>query len=328
MPSSLKDLNKKRKKEYYKDHQEEDFLTAMNRLLQEREVANYGDYEIEYPFIFVFGLPRSGTTLLGQLIAYSFDIGYIDNLAARFWLAPVHGIHLSKSVLGNEKKVAFESDYARTSNVADLHEFGYFWRHWLKKETADDHIHCQEREGEIDWEGLKTTLSNIQREFDKALIFKNMFGAYHLKTLSRVLEKALWVYIKRDPLDVAISILEARKKHYDDLNTWWSNIPLEYNELKDLDYYQQIAGQVVYLGRFYDRETQQLSKLFNNVVEVNYREMCFGPAAILNRIEEACYRNWQFELKRAANPPVSFPFRTYNDRQAEKGKFNLLLKKF
>jgi ABC-type oligopeptide transport system ATPase subunit len=45
---------------------------------------------------FIVGLPRSGTTLLSQLLAYSLDAGYTTNFAARFWLAPVHGLRLGR----------------------------------------------------------------------------------------------------------------------------------------------------------------------------------------------------------------------------------------
>lgn len=326
MRTSLKDLNEKRKAEYYKDRSDEDFFLGMNKFLQTRESEMYRDYDIEQPIIFIFGLPRSGTTLMAQLIAYSQDVGYIDNLAARFWLAPVHGIRLSKSVLAHAEKVSYQSEYARTSGAADIHEFGYFWRYWLKKETVADNARAKEREDRIDWTGLKKTLANMQREFARPMLFKNMFGAYHLKRLYQTLGKVLYVYIQRDPLDVAVSILDARRKHYSDPNNWWSNIPVEYDELKDLDYWEQIAGQTFYLNRFYSREINLYAP--ENTVKVDYEELCLNPSAILEMVREKCREQFDFDLQQIHEPPASFPYRTYNDREAEKEKFKNLMGKF
>ena len=39
-------------------------------------------------------------------------------------------------------------------------------------------------------------------------------------------------YVERDPLDAAVSILDARRKHYDDPRAWWSYVPLEYDQLR------------------------------------------------------------------------------------------------
>ena len=60
--------------------------------------------------------------------------------------------------------------------------------------------------------------------------------------------------IERDPLDACVSILDARRKYYSDPAAWWSYVPVEYPLLKDLDPWEQVAGQVHYLGAYYGRE--------------------------------------------------------------------------
>ena len=80
-PNSLSELYTQRKGSYTKPKKEEDFLAQLNENLADQEENLYKDYEIDFPFIFVFGLPRSGTTLITQVIAQSLNIGYINN----FW---------------------------------------------------------------------------------------------------------------------------------------------------------------------------------------------------------------------------------------------------
>ncbi len=326
MSSSLRDLNLKRKGSYRKDAREEEFFLRMNRTLRELEEAQYRDYPIEHPFIFVIGAPRSGTTLVSQLIAACLDVGYINNLAARFWLAPLHGIRLSKAVLGREKRISFSSDYARTEDIRDIHEFGYFWRDLLRKETLEDITQLKERSRQIDWPRVRRILAAIQHEFGKPMVFKNIFGSYHLKEMSDLLEKVIYVYIERDPLDSAISILEARRKHYRDLNTWWSYTPPEYDLLKDKAYWEQIAGQIYFLKRFYDRQIAEHQ--LGNVLRVHYRDLCQQPAQVLAELDRLSRQLYRRPLEIAIDPPAQFPFRSYTDRDEEKQNFARYLKKF
>lgn len=324
MEKKLTDFYRKRQGKYVKRPEDENFLEEFNQTLKEKEWSLYKDYEIEHPFLFVYGLPRSGTTLITQVIAHCMDVGFINNLMARFYLAPVHGIRFSRVVLGEQRSTNFSSDYARTTELADIHEFGYFWRYWLKKEEVEGVTHAAEIEKEIDWSGLKKTLANMQHEFNKAMVFKNIFGSYHQQKLTEVLEKVLFIYIKRDPLDSAISILEARKKYYTDLNTWWSYMPIQYDKIRDLDYWHQIAGQVFYLRRYYDRMSRELP----NVLTVEYKDLTDRPAKVLENINQKLKALYGYTLPITDPPPNSFPFRTYQERIEERQKFQRLIREF
>ncbi len=322
--ASLQDLNLRRRREHLKSPADENFLLDLNLYLREREIQLYGDYPESYPILFVLGVPRSGTTLLAQLIAHSFDIGYINNFIARFWLAPVTGIRLSK-ILFTEKHTDYQSRYATTGHITDLHAFGYFWRHWFRAETLTDFARAQERAAEIDWPGLRRTLLNIQHEFDRPLVFKNLFGGYYIERLLRLLGKAVFVYIERDPVDSAISILKARREYYDDPNLWWSTVPPEYEWLKDRPYMEQIAGQVYYLRRLYRQQISAVGQ--ERVISLTYRELCASPAGILRRIQERCRQWFGVEIEMTATPPESFPFRTYDD-PTSRAAFRRLLDRF
>jgi len=279
---NFNDLNRLRTAGYHKDEQTEDFLKEVNQVLQNREVDRYQDVTFQYPMVYVFGLPRSGTTLLAQLITRAFKPGYINNFMARFWLAPVTGIRLSKIILGDKQQTDLASEYANTEDVYDLHEFGYFWRYWLHIQSPRQAALVEQREKEIDWGNLSTVLSNIQQEFGKMVCMKNIFGAYHMPRITREMPRTLWIHIKRNPLDVAISILNARKKFYNDLNNWWSTVPIEYDQLKGMHYLDQIAGQVYHLERFYQRQAASLPP--KNILKLDYEEVCHNPRICMNSL--------------------------------------------
>jgi LPS sulfotransferase NodH len=319
----FEELYAKRRDAYAKDASGEEFLQELNEYLQPRELDLYRDRDVQHPFIFVVGLPRSGTTLLSQVLAYCADAGYVNNFAARFWLAPVYGIRLAKLIAGEERPTTFESDYARTKTLLDIHEFGYFWRFWLKKHTFDDVVHAAEREDEIDWPGLKRTLLNMQHELAAPFVAKNMLGAYHMPKLRDVLEQVIFVYIERDPLDVCVSILDARRKYYSDPSEWWSYIPIEYPLLKGLDYWEQIAGQVHYLARFYERALAEVGPA--NVVEVTYEQLATDPASVLAAVADRAASTFDYRLTLRQPSPPAFGFRRHEDREAEKERFARLL---
>lgn len=322
---ALEDFYDKRKGSYVKPPAEENFFLEMNKTLLEREKRFYQDYPIDHPFIFIFGAPRSGTTLLSQLLSASLDCGYINNLIARFWLTPIHGIRLSEATFGKDNFSSFRSNYARTTEPQDIHEFGYFWRDLLKKENMSDVTQVREREKDIDWEYVRRVLASIQQEFNKPMVFKNIFGSYHLKVLKEILGKVVYVYIERDPLDSAISILQARQKYYSDLNTWWSYTPIEYDEIKDLDYMEQIAGQVYFLHRYYQ---QQVLEHADCSVTIKYEQLAKDPMSVIKLVKEKSLSANDYELQVAQTPPEAFPFRTYTDRKDQRAEFQKLFDRF
>lgn len=326
MKNSIKKLNQNRKEDYYKDPDEENFIQQVNENLLDLENSLYGDVEIEHPFIFIFGLPRSGTTLISQVLAHCMDTGFINNFMARFWLTPVCGIRLAQNMLKNESFKAFQSNYGATNELLDIHEFGYFWRKWMKKNTFENIRDAKKMESDIDWQGLKYVLANMQQEFGKPMVFKNILGSYHLQKMKDVLGKVLYIYIERDPLDVAVSILKARKKYYRNLNTWWSYAPPEVLELTEMDYWHQIAGQIHYLKKFYYREMDNLNETI--VVRVNYKDLCQNPASVLDEVRDRCKLLYQSDPGLVQSPPDQFPVRNHDDHPEIKAKFKKLLKEF
>src|SRR5678815_1019577 len=137
-------------KEFSKDREFETYLSLLNNSLYEAERKLYKNYTEKYPTIHVIGVPRSGTTLITQLLSSFLDIGYINNLIAAFWKAPLFGIELSKKLLGTQYLSNFSSSFGRTNNIYEPHEFGYFWNYHLS--YFDFQQKDVNHEQNIDWE--------------------------------------------------------------------------------------------------------------------------------------------------------------------------------
>ena len=228
-------------------------LEKMNLALLEVEerLRNPRHYDNVPPFYFVIGAPRSGTTLLTQLLAHCFDFGYITNLAARFWLTPVLGIQFSKEVLGERMTPSLKSHYATTEHAGDIHEFGRFWMSHLGLSSSQD----------VDWmvpdeEYASLTLRAlraIQSQFKVPIVMKGIYPAYASEWMNENFE-IRWINIEREAVDTCISILDARRKKLRDEHGWFGwHIPRSDRQVdkKKDSFYLQIANQVTYFQRVY-----------------------------------------------------------------------------
>jgi hypothetical protein len=276
--------NRLRTAEYRKDEVLEDAIETINSVL-EREEPDVPDGVVAQPTLFVFGLPRSGTTLLHQVLAWGLDVGYVSNVMARFYRAPYAGAMLSQAVLGARRDDSFASDYGKSLDAAGGHEFAYFWQRALGIGGVDDLVDFGGVAPKADWPATVAAVRRMQWAFGRPMLFKTNFAAQFLPQFASELAPAVFVLIERDPRDVALSILEARRRYYGDTRTWWATYPPNFAELRGLDPVSQVAGQVVALGAAYE---EQVAKVPSGVtVRVAFDELCADPDAVVRRVRQS-----------------------------------------
>ena len=247
--------------------------SALSRLESEPECS------IDYPTVFVLGLPRSGTTLLYQLIAQCLNLGYVNNLVARFWLRPEYGIALSQAVLEPLQEASYQSDFGKTKGPHGPHEFSYFWHHWLKIKCVDDMIAYDCCNSKIDWSGLERVVRCMQAMFKSGVVLKAMHALNHMRAFGETFSMPLFVYVERDLSDVALSLLSARRAYYGRADTWWSLYPPNYHKLKTLPFDRQIAGQVHSLKKTHERMIKLVPP--EVILRVDYARICEKPDSVV-----------------------------------------------
>ncbi|MFW6130075.1 MAG: sulfotransferase, partial [Atribacterota bacterium] len=257
-----------RKKFYQKKQENENFLQVLNSTLNKNEKSFYLKNLKEFPCIHIIGAPRSGTTLLAQLLSYCLSCGYIDSIAARFWLSPVYGLKLSKSIFGcyDDLPLSLGSHYGVSNEPNGIHEFGYFWRHWLKRDSFSRSL------GKIDWNELKLTVLNMQHTVGGPICFKNFYASLVLEEFHKTFPKSIFIWIDRDPFDSMVSILNARRSLYNDVSCWWSYAPPNYNKIKSLSPHGQILNQVFYLRNLFQNKFDKIS--WKNCYRFDYKDVC------------------------------------------------------
>ena len=266
---------------FAKDAAEEALFSALNRALLEADLPRpeAGSADLEnLPIVYTVGAPRSGTTLLSQVICRYLPVGYITNLTARFWLRPSVGIGLARAVLGKNarEEITFRSTHGVSEGPAGPHEFGYFWRHWLALDGQPTHHLSAEALGRVDAAGLKGVLeAEILASFGSPVALKNIICGFHADFLTRLHPASVFVYIDRDLFATAASILASRRQRYGSYDAWWSLKPSTHPfSPPPADAVEEVVRQVRDCRREMQRE---LARPGVKVIALSYEGLCADP---------------------------------------------------
>jgi hypothetical protein len=267
---------------FAKDPAEERFLERLNEILAPHAEADLLDLEELHPTLHVVGAPRSGTTLLHQVLASGLEIGYVNNLVAAFWQAPVYGIRLSRKLGLDELGSSFSSGFGRTDGIGEPHEFGYFWNDHLRypdlSEQAPGH------EETIDWANLRRVLLNMAHASGRPMAFKPMLLVWHLERMAEVMPRTCYVWIRREQRQTALSLLAMRRALFGTLDEWASLRPGGSDWLADEPPWRQVAAQVVELERVLERAFARLGS--ESMLTLRYEELCASPRDVLARVRD------------------------------------------
>lgn len=270
--------------------------------------------------IFIIGVPRSGTTLVSQLLSACTNVGYVNNLMARFWMAPSVGACLSQEVL---RRCLFTglSNYGQTQAAEEPHEFGAFWRKMLNYENMDQ----KETDDDIDWNDLVVTLKRVASAFNKPVVYKVFQLYWHLKAVHDYLPDSKWIWVRRNPVENALSLLHMRKEKTGGIETWFSARPLGALKYDNEPAWVQVAAQVKFIEDWIEG---QLTKIPSNAsLKVDLDELCEEPERITRDIADSL--NLPIYEKRLENIANKISPEIFDEKEdALKGKIEQVFQGF
>lgn len=308
----LQNLNR-RTGAFRRNVQLEELLAEMQGLLEPAEQTLAARFtQPKHPVLLVVGNPRSGTTLLMQMLAASGQFAYPSNLLSRFYYAPALGARIErlltdpaydyKGEMGNmSRDQNFSSALGKTSGALSPSEFFHFWRRFIPNYDPQ-HLDAAAEE-RIDKAGMAADVAAIEAVYGKPFAMKAMVLQYNIAALRSVFDRVLIVYLKRHPFYVMQSIVQAREQFYGTRDMWWSVKPAEYEELKKLDPLRQIAGQVYYTTRALEGGMAALEPA--SALTVDYDDLCRRPGDVFGQIAEK-YARAGSALSAAYGGPAGF----------------------
>jgi len=262
--------------EFEKDLAEENLLETINQHLAEIEPQDRLPSE-QHSTIFIVGSPRSGTTLASQIVASEFDVSFVNSVAAAFYLSPTIGLRLANKLLGTTFYSSFESRYARSSDVTEPHEFGYFWAHHLGYKHLMQPSACEIEK--IEWEKLDRVLWNMAAVSGRNFLFKPLMAVWYIREFLKNIPSCYFIRIRRDPVQVAASILKMRMDMTGSYNSWVSLRPACYGRMSGSHPYEQVAAQVAAIECELEQHEGNA-----RVLVVEYDKLCSDMDSVLDDI--------------------------------------------
>jgi hypothetical protein len=246
------------------------FSSPFIKKWEKRYYKKYGKQPLKHQPVFIIGAPRTGSTILYQTITNQLDVLYIDNLTCAFNKNLFFGFWLSDKIFKQKAHNCFKSNHGNTRECG-LHapsECGSFWYRWLPK---DKHFIDYDDINEKMVKEIREEITTTINYFDKPIVFKNLNAGQRMRLLKKCFPNAKFIFVKRDVIYTAQSILKAKRKLILKDNEFWSIMPKNVDELKQLNAYEQIVKQIYFLEKqiFEDKE------LFNsgNFLIVDYYEL-------------------------------------------------------
>lgn len=227
--------------------------------------------------IFVLGAPRSGTTLLYQLLVEALEVGWLANAHAA---EPSRAIEIERHERPRAARTSsdFESTHGATAEPWGPSEAGEYWyrffpraRHELTDADATPRRIA----------AVRSAVRGFAAACEAPVAFKNVFNSLRVPVLAEALPEARFVLIERDEQANARSLLAGRRKR-GDVNEWWSARPAGAERLDDADPATQVVWQVRRMNEVARRELQRIGD--DRFLIVSYEQLCADPRGTVERI--------------------------------------------
>lgn len=295
------------------------FLVPIERMLL--KLISLEKDPFVYP-VFVIGPPRSGTTLLYQILTNRFNFIYLDNLSSKLYVVPLIGVWLSRMLhkFSINKKAEYSSNYGKTASPDGPSEAGDFWYRWFPR---GEHVYVAPNETHAkNIQELRRQVLGISKIFNMPMLFKNTYNSMRIAPIMEAFPDAIFIVSKRDPLDTAQSILEGRIRSNGNKDDWWSAPPKEVDEIKNHPYWEQVVEQVYYIYKQIEDDASRYGK--EHFLYIPYRQLCENPQEMLEKTEQFLKkRGVQVNVKGEA--PEEFPYSS--GKKINDEDYALLLKK-
>lgn len=262
------------------------------------------DEPLAFPPIFVVGAPRSGSTLLYQLLTDRFDVGYLTNGHARQPGAPSLVERTRGLIRKRERELGdYGSSFGNTAGELGPNECGPFWYRFFPRRphyvAAADFPPAKRRE-------LRAAVGAFVAACGRPVVYKNLYSTVRMEAIAAALPEALFVAIHRD-LDANVrSILAARIEIVGTDDAWWSVEPPGVERLLELPPHEQAMRQVRALEELIARTEEEIGS--ERVLHLAYEDLCADPRGQLERVAEFAARNG-CRLGDRGEVPASFPQR-------------------
>jgi hypothetical protein len=271
-----------------------------NVLLEPLEMGSRSKPVVPEPVLIV-GPPRSGTTLLFQLMVQQLEVAYLSNAHHALFGAPVIIERLVPRRLRRPPHT-HESRHGVSAGIWAPSEGGNFWYRFFPLhphavQPSEFSLAARRR--------LRIAIGALSRAAGRPLVSKNVVCSVRLEAISSAVPEMRYIVMHRDHLELASSILAARRQANGNYDDWWSVEPEDIDELRLLPPEEQVVEQVRSVERSIEAARRTIG--VGRFIDVEYVTLTDRPAHEVARLGSSL----DIESHDGATPlPASFPRRT------------------
>ncbi len=265
-------------------------------------LENKGYGSIPLP-IFILGAPRSGTTLLYELLVNCYEFSYFTNFANTFYNTPLtvskFGAQFKRNWYGNQ-----ESRFGTISGLGAPSEAGSIWGRWIPEFNYLDENDAEERSKHL--ADLVRVIKALQLIQGAPFINKNVMHCVHIRFLDAVFPNCLFIDLRREKKANVRSIIRAREQKGGpmlDADGWWSVRPRNVESWCGLSIEEQACAQVSLLHKNIDESFRAIGE--DRRIMINYEDICLDPESILEKVRKFLISK-SLDIQKRHPFPVSF----------------------
>lgn len=222
----------------------------------------------DLPVLFIIGAPRSGSTLLYQVLVDRYRVGYLCNLHSLFYGCPSF-VEVLLRCTRNKSLSDYRSLHGKTKGAYAPSECGRFWYRFFRVKPT--YVSLADADPSK-MQDFSRCVSLLLRAFGGPLIFKNLFCSLRLFPIATYLPNSYFIVIHRDWVDNGESILKGREKTYGNVQRWWSTEPPNLSKLLQLPPEEQVIEQIVSIHEEIERARASIGD--NRFIDISYEELC------------------------------------------------------
>jgi len=233
--------------------------------------------ETDIPLVFILGPPRTGSTLLYQLLVNFFGLFYFSNLVNDFFSEhPVIGAIVQQAFRWRE--VSYESKQGKTAELFEPSEASLIFKNWFGSQHPSQTKSCDvivEKKSH-----MIGTMSAIYQITCQPILIKNAWNCFRIRSLVEMFPASKFIWIRRDLVHSADSDLKTRLAR-GSLDTWSSATTANYEEIQRRPHGEQVVLQQYEYSKAIANDLKQFVPRF---LEVRYEDLCTTSSRQLDRL--------------------------------------------
>lgn len=234
---------------------------------------------LAYPIVLIIGAPRSGTTLVHQVLARHLDVSYFNNAINLF---PRSSRYIGKlfSRGGGASRIAYRSHYGSSARLSGPNDGFSIWNHWL----GADRYAAPEVVSPANAQDLRAFFEAWFSGIPKPFLNKNNRNVDCAHALSEILPEAVFVEVRRNPMAVAQSLLRARDYIQGDLHRPWG-LHSDKFSVPEVDPVEQVCKQIGSISQRLEAVRTQIDGERYRTIE--YEAFCADPAGHVLSLQQS-----------------------------------------